>query len=214
MKKGERLKALIAQKGINIEEFAANIGVSVSSVFKYYNKEHFDSEVLEKFCSELKVPITTFFDDSTVNQNSTGNSNVLVGRDNNGHITTPECQDQLEDALLEIKHLKDEVDGKDKLLHEKERLINVLMSQQSNNDVDLSIVVYSTIGSIKIDILQIVNIIPCTGKEKEFIDKINSGSGHEYPCCIICIRGENIFVLQDFAYIWSLIAGRLTIALK
>lgn len=129
MKKGERLKALIAQKGINIEDFAANIGVSVSSVFKYYNKEHFDTELLEKFCSELNVPITTFFDDSTVNQNSTGHSNVLVGRDNNGNISTPKCQDQLEDALLEIKHLKEVIDGKDKLLEEKERLINVLMNK-------------------------------------------------------------------------------------
>lgn len=129
MKKGERLKALIAQKGINIEDFAANIGVSVSSVFKYYNKEHFDTELLEKFCSELNVPIITFFDDSTVNQNSTGHSNVLVGRDNNGNISTPKCQDQLEDALLEIKHLKEVIDGKDKLLEEKERLINVLMNK-------------------------------------------------------------------------------------
>lgn len=127
MKKGERLKALIAQRGINIEDFAANVGVSVSSVFKYYNKEHFDTGLLEKFCSELNVPITTFFDDSTTSQTSTGNSNVLVGRDNNGNISTPKCQDQLEDALLEIKHLKEVIDGKDKLLEEKERLINVLM---------------------------------------------------------------------------------------
>lgn len=129
MKKGERLKELIARKGINIETFAANIGVSTSSVFKYYNKEHFDSELLEKFCSELNVPITTFFDDNITNQTSTGNSNVLVGRDNNGNISTKECQDQLEDALLEIKYLKEVIDGKDKLLEEKERLINVLMNK-------------------------------------------------------------------------------------
>lgn len=129
MKKGERLKALIAQKGINIEDFATNVGVSVSSVFKYYNKEHFDTSLLEKFCSELNVPISTFFDDSTTSQTSTGSSNILVGRDNNGHITTQKCQDQLEDALLEIKHLKEVIDGKDKLLEEKERLINVLMNK-------------------------------------------------------------------------------------
>ena len=139
---------------------------------------------------------------------------MLVGRDNNGSISTPKCQDLLEDALLEIKHLKDEVDGKDKLLHEKERLIHVLMSQKSNDDVDLSIVVYSTAGSIKIDILQIINIIPCTGKEKEFINSINSGSGHEFPCCIILKGSERIPVLQDSEYVWNLITGRLKIVLK
>lgn len=211
---GLKIKQLMIKENIEIPVLAKKLGKSKQAIYDILEKEDVNTSLLKDLSSVFNVPITSFFDDSTVNQNSTGNSNVLVGRDNNGHITTPECQDQLEDALLEIKHLKDEVDGKDKLLHEKERLINVLMSQQSNNDVDLSIVVYSTTGSIKIDILQIVNIIPCTGKEKEFTDKINSGSGHEYPCCIICIRGENIFVLQDFAYIWSLIAGRLTIALK
>ena len=53
----------------------------------------------------------------------------MVGRDNNGNISTPKCQDQLEDALLEIKHLREVIDGKDKLLEEKERLINVLMNK-------------------------------------------------------------------------------------
>lgn len=214
MKKGERLKELIARKGINIEAFAANIGVSVSSVFKYYNKEHFDSELLEKFCSELNVPITTFFDDNVVHLNSTGNSNVLVGRDNNGNISTKECQDQLDDALFEIKHLKNEISGKDKLIQEKERLIDVLINYGSSKNMDLSITVYSTTGPSKIDILQITNIIPCTGRENEFIDKINSGLGHEYPCCIIYLGKETLPVLQDSGYIWRLITEKLGFILR
>jgi transcriptional regulator with XRE-family HTH domain len=214
MKKGEKLKELIAKKGINIETFAANIGVSTSSVFKYYNKEHFDSELLEKFCSELDVPITIFFDDNIMHQTSTGNSNVLVGRDNNGSISTKQCQDQLDDALCEIKHLKDEISGKDKLIHEKERLIDVLMNMGSSKNVDMSIIVYATTGSVKIDILQITNITPCTGQEKEFVSKINSGSGHEYPCCIIHLGKETLPVLQDPEYVWSLIIEKLTYILK
>ena len=47
----------------------------------------------------------------------------------NGHITMAECQGQLEDALKEIEHLKEVIDAKDKLLQEKERLINVLMNK-------------------------------------------------------------------------------------
>lgn len=45
-----------------------------------------------------------------------------------------ECQNQLDDALKEVKHLKEVIDAKDKLLQEKERLINVLMN---NNDLKL-----------------------------------------------------------------------------
>ncbi len=128
MKKGEKLKDLIAKKNINIEEFATHIGVSVSSVFKYYNKEHFDSELLEKFCSELDVPISYFFDEYKTSQNA-GRSNVMVGRDNNGRIQIDDCENKLDDALMEIRHLKAEIAGKDKLLEEKERLISVLMKK-------------------------------------------------------------------------------------
>ena len=46
----------------------------------------------------------------------------MVGRDNNGHIITTDYQDRLDDALLEIKHLK-EVNA------EKERLIQVLLNR-------------------------------------------------------------------------------------
>ncbi|MBP1615715.1 MAG: Cro/C1-type DNA-binding domain [Bacteroidetes bacterium] len=127
MKKGEKLKNLIAKKNINIEDFASSIGVSVSSVFKYYNKEHFDTELLEKFSNELDVPISYFFEDNSSNQKTNGNSNIVVGRDNNGNIAVAECQDKLNDALMEIRHLNAEIAGKDKLLEEKERLISVLL---------------------------------------------------------------------------------------
>lgn len=38
-------------------------------------------------------------------------------------------KEKLESALVEIKHLKEVIDAKDKLLQEKERLINVLMNK-------------------------------------------------------------------------------------
>ena len=84
----------------------------------------------------------------------------------------------------------------------------------SSKNVDMSIIVYATTGSVKIDILQITNITPCTGQEKEFVSKINSGSGHEYPCCIIHLGKETLPVLQDPEYVWSLIIEKLTYILK
>ncbi|GAE82268.1 hypothetical protein JCM10512_460 [Bacteroides reticulotermitis JCM 10512] len=72
---------------------------------------------------------TDFFDKMAhgVMRNST--QNVIVGRDNNGIIAVGGCQDKLNDALLEISHLKSLIENKDKFLEEKERLINVLMNR-------------------------------------------------------------------------------------
>lgn len=126
MKKGERLKELMLKRGITAEEFAPIIGVSVSSVFKYYNKDNFDSDLLEKFCSELKVPVNYFFDESV--QQTSRDQSVLVGGNNNGKINLDSKQ-KLDAALSEVKFLKAELDNKNKLLEEKERLINVLLKK-------------------------------------------------------------------------------------
>lgn len=114
---------------LEIPDLAKKLGKSKQAIYDLLEKDDVNTSLLRDLSSVFNVPITIFFDDNAVNQNSTGHSNVLVGRDNNGNISTPKCQDQLEDALLEIKHLKEVIDGKDKLLEEKERLINVLMNK-------------------------------------------------------------------------------------
>lgn len=205
MKKGEKLKELIAKKGISIEDFAANIDVSVSSVFKYYNKENFDSELLEKFCSILDVPVTFFFDDKyAMNENSAiinGNGNSVVAGKNN-IMELSSCQSELEKSYNEIKHLNE-------ILSAKDKIIEVMTSLQSKR-IEPIIDIYTVDGTRKIDIRQINNIIPCTGGEPEFADHINSGSKHEYPCCIVSLNGKSVYVMQDSTYIWNLITNRLS----
>ncbi|WP_418894192.1 helix-turn-helix domain-containing protein [Limibacterium fermenti] len=120
MKKGEKLKVLLNRKGISPGEFAARLGISESSVFKYYNKNSFDSDLLEKFCSELHVPITYFFDE----EEKTGNTTKVKGDHNNvasginSQVTILENDIQAKET--EITHLK-------QIINEKERLIQVLM---------------------------------------------------------------------------------------
>lgn len=58
-----------------------------------------------------------------------GNGNSVVSGENN-KLEISKCKDDLEVAMLEIKHLKDIIEAKDKLLEEKERLINVLMNKK------------------------------------------------------------------------------------
>ena len=94
-----------------------------------FEKENIDTELLIHISSVLNLSPASFFEDITPSVMQNGTKNILVGRDNNGNISTNECQDKLEDAMIEIKHLKAVIEGKDKLLEEKERLINVLMNK-------------------------------------------------------------------------------------
>lgn len=207
MKKGERLKELLSKKGIGIEEFASKIDISVSSVFKYYKKDDFDSSILERFCSELNVPITYFFEDKYLPKDNSavvsGNGNSVVAGENN---KLEVYRNERDDAVAEVERLMG-------VLKDKEKLIEVITSFSPKRS-DANIKVYTTEGTKDINILQIENIIPCTGKEPEFIEKINSGSGHEYPCCVIIANGKNIPVMSDSAYVWNLITQVLANLLK
>ena len=207
MKKGERLKELLSKKGIGIEEFASKIDMSVSSVFKYYKKDDFDSSILERFCSELNVPITYFFEDKYLPKDNSavvsGNGNSVVAGENN---KLEVYRNERDDAVAEVERLMG-------VLKDKEKLIEVITSFSPKRS-DANIKVYTTEGTKDINILQIENIIPCTGKEPEFIEKINSGSGHEYPCCVIIANGKNIPVMSDSAYVWNLITQVLAYLLK
>ena len=207
MRKGERLKELLNKKGIGIEEFASKIDMSVSSVFKYYKKDDFDSSILERFCSELNVPITYFFEDKYLPKDNSavvsGNGNSVVAGENN---KLEVYRNERDDAVAEVERLMG-------VLKDKEKLIEVITSFSPKRS-DANIKVYTTEGTKDINILQIENIIPCTGKEPEFIEKINSGSGHEYPCCVIIANGKNIPVMSDSAYVWNLITQVLANLLK
>ena len=207
MKKGERLKELLSKKGIGIEEFASKIDMSVSSVFKYYKKDDFDSSLLEQFCSELNVPITYFFEDKYLPKDNSavvsGNGNSVVAGENN---KLEVYRNERDDAVAEVERLTG-------VLKDKEKLIEVITSFSPKRS-DANIKVYTTEGTKDINILQIENIIPCTGKEPEFVEKINSGSGHEYPCCVIIANGKNIPVMSDSAYVWNLITQVLANLLK
>ena len=126
---GNKIKEEVAKRNISVTDFAKLINKSRPYTYSIFENENIDTELLIHISSVLNLSPASFFEDITpsVMQNCT--KNILVGRDNNGNISTNECQDKLEDAMIEIKHLKAVIEGKDKLLEEKERLINVLMNK-------------------------------------------------------------------------------------
>ena len=124
-----KLKVLVEESGFSKQLIAEKCGISRPTVDNVLGGADAKISTIESLAGFFNVPVGHFFDICDVNQTFNGMSNVVVGRDNNGHITMAECQGQLEDALKEIEHLKEVIDAKDKLLQEKERLINVLMNK-------------------------------------------------------------------------------------
>ena len=126
---GNKIKEEVAKRNISVTDFAKLINKSRPYTYSIFENENIDTELLIHISSVLNLSPASFFEDITPSVMQNGTKNILVGRDNNGNISTNECQDKLEDAMIEIKHLKAVIEGKDKLLDEKERLINVLMNK-------------------------------------------------------------------------------------
>ncbi|MFV0586886.1 XRE family transcriptional regulator [Bacteroides reticulotermitis] len=124
-----KLKILIENSGLSKQSIAEGCSISRPTLDNVLGGSDAKISTIENLSAFFKVPVGHFFDADVVNQSFDGNSNIVVGHDNNVNISVSECQNKLNDALLEIKHLKSLIENKDKLLDEKERLINVLMNR-------------------------------------------------------------------------------------
>ncbi|RHR72424.1 XRE family transcriptional regulator [Bacteroides sp. AF16-49] len=130
MNVGSVVKELMTKQKIEVAELAGRLGKTEQEVCEILNEKDVSSSLIKELSSAFNVPVTIFFDNSTINNMSnTGGSSVIVNRDNNGKISISSCKELLDNALCEIKHLKVVLKLKDELLEEKERLINVLMDK-------------------------------------------------------------------------------------
>jgi hypothetical protein len=129
MKIGEKIKVLMSESNIDIAALAKDLGKSRQAVYDLLDKKDVNTSVLRDLCKIFNVPITIFFEENISHlSNVSGDSNIVVGHNNNGEINA-NCKQKLDNALSEIKFLKAELDNKNKLLEEKERLINVLLKK-------------------------------------------------------------------------------------
>ena len=130
MKIGLVIKELMLKQNIEVEDLAKRLGKTKQAVYDMLDKEDVNTSLLRELAAIFNVPITIFFDNSVNNnQSNTGNNSIVLGQNNNVDSLNLDCKEKLESALVEIKHLKEVIDAKDKLLQEKERLINVLMNK-------------------------------------------------------------------------------------
>lgn len=130
MKIGLVIKELMLKQNIEVADLAKRLGKTKQAVYDMLDKEDVNTSLLRELAAIFNVPITIFFDNSVNNnQSNTGNNSIVLGQNDNVDSLNLDCKEKLESALVEIKHLKEVIDAKDKLLQEKERLINVLMNK-------------------------------------------------------------------------------------
>lgn len=130
MKIGLVIKELMLKQNIEVADLAKRLGKTKQAVYDMLDKEDVNTSLLRELAAIFNVPITFFFDNSVNNnQSNTGNNSIVLGQNNNVDSLNLDYKEKLESALVEIKHLKEVIDAKDKLLQEKERLINVLMNK-------------------------------------------------------------------------------------
>lgn len=117
---GKDLKRKIAQTGKTQKEIAELLGVTAQSVNAILSATDVRSGTIEKLSKALCVPVSYFYDDEassvTVSngENSVANSGSIVGNVHSGNTDAL----QKENELLK------------KLLDEKERTIEILMSKK------------------------------------------------------------------------------------
>lgn len=130
MKIGLVIKELMLKQNVEVADLAKRLGKTKQAVYDMLDKEDVNTSLLRELAAIFNVPITIFFDNSVNNnQSNTGNNSIVLGQNNNVDSLNLDYKEKLESALVEIKHLKEVIDAKDKLLQEKERLINVLMNK-------------------------------------------------------------------------------------
>lgn len=134
---GQEINAILESRNIVKKRFAEKIDTTEANLYKILHKASIDAALLSKIASALQIPAAYFFDENTVihpteiGHRVSGNRNKVKG-----DIHWTACEDELEKANLQIKHLQAELDNKnllieekDKMIAEKERLIGVLLKK-------------------------------------------------------------------------------------
>lgn len=128
---GIEIKKILQTKGFTLSDIALKLNKSPQAFNEALKAADIKTGLLESIATAIGQDMSFFYSSIGSKNNSAlvnGNGNSVVSGENN-RLEVSKCQDDLEIALREVKHLKEVIEGKDKLLEEKERLINVLMNK-------------------------------------------------------------------------------------
>lgn len=120
---GEKIKDIIDSNEVNVTDFAKKINRSREYVYTIFKKEEMDTGLLKQIARALSVPVVCFFDEEVVCENNKiGKISGTGNKVQQGHVNV-----MLESQEREIENLKLLLTEKDKVISEKERLIQILM---------------------------------------------------------------------------------------
>lgn len=126
----QKLDDLIRGRKLTKVELAANVGLTSQTIANILNGSDVKVSSIQKIAAYFGVPVGYFLDKEEKGNSAivTGNGNAIVNGDHN-KLEVAKCQDELEDARIELSHAKQLLKEKDKQLEEKERLINILLKK-------------------------------------------------------------------------------------
>lgn len=110
---GEKLKIAIKDAGFSVAEVAQDAGMSEQNLYKVFKKDSIQSDVLERICRKIGIPVTHFFDPG-VTQTPQGNSHNVTHQKGGTinqtiSIGEKECLQQLLAAKEKIIELQNTV---------------------------------------------------------------------------------------------------------
>lgn len=123
---GNRIQQLVEDSGLSVTGFAKKINRGREHVYTIFKKENIDTGLLIEIAKVLSVPVVCFFDEEEICENNQiGKISGSGNRVQQGHVNVmQEFQER------EIDNLKLLLTEKDKVISEKERLIQILMKDK------------------------------------------------------------------------------------
>ena len=119
------IKKFSEEKGVSIRKLAESIGMSEQNLHRCIRVNQIQAHQLEQIAYLLDVPVVCFFDEEVVCENNKiGKISGTGNKVQQGHVNV-----MLESQEREIENLKLLLAEKDKVISEKERLIQVLMNK-------------------------------------------------------------------------------------
>lgn len=118
------IRDIAENKNITLRVLAARIGISEDGLQKLITNGSTKTSTLETIARELEVPVGIFFEGW-----QPANHSVANGQGSAASIYGNATAGVIADRDKEIEHLKQLLDEKDKIITEKERLIQVLMNK-------------------------------------------------------------------------------------
>lgn len=118
------IRVLARKKSISLKKLSELLGMSEQGLQGIMANNSTTTNTLENLCKYLEVPVSVFFAEDEHLKN--------IGhkiRGNYSQITAKEihnCQYELEKSLLEIKYLKTILTDKEKIICDKEEIIELL----------------------------------------------------------------------------------------